>query len=102
MPQNINITFNEAIEKLDPTTCRLVVKFQGGFVGSVLHLKLDNATGQNVYLKSFYPDDINDTQIFTLGDGTEPLVNIKKISIAFEKSSDFFGRIIIYHLAMQT
>lgn len=72
-------------------------------MGNVMHLKLINLTGENIYTKSFYPDDINDTQFFPLdADATESLVNVKKMSIVFEQSSDFYGRIIIYHLEMLT
>lgn len=105
MPQNITIGFNEPIETVDLTAnSRLEIKFQGGFVGSVFHLRLDNANGEHVYRESFYPDDINDMQIFRLGNKStndvNELKNIKKVNILFEKSSDFFGRIIIYNLEM--
>lgn len=65
-----------------------------------MNLKLTNSTNENIYEKSFYPDDINDTQLFSLGEGSNELNDVKKISIVFEKSSDFFGRIIIYHLEL--
>lgn len=100
LPQSINIAFTEP---LDLTSCQLKVKFQGGFVGSVMTISLDDASSQNIYKKSFYPDDINDMQAFVLDDApsTETtLNNVKKLSIVFEKSSDFFGRIIIYHLEL--
>lgn len=71
-----------------------------------MQIALDDSTGQNVYKKCFYPDDINDTQTFIL-DATDliavtSVTNVRKISITFEKSSDFFGRIIIYHLELST
>lgn len=65
-----------------------------------MNLKLTNSTGENIYENAFYPDDINDTQIFSLSEGSNELHDVKKISIVFEKSSDFFGRIIIYHLEL--
>lgn len=83
-----------------------------------MNVVLDDSTGRNVYKKCFYPDDINDKQTFifdapdsteltsatdTIGiTNTEIVSNVKKISITFEKSSDFFGRIIIYHLELLT
>lgn len=81
------------------------IKFQGGFVGSVMTISLENSNNENVYKKSFYPDDINDMQTFELNDNVSTssdnaLGNIRKVSIIFEKSSDFFGRIIIYHLEL--
>lgn len=49
----------------------------------------------------FYPDDVNDLQTFLLNvDGSSSVENVKKIQIVFDKSSDFFGRVIIYHLEM--
>lgn len=103
LPQNVNIVFNEPIETFDLNTNKLKIKFQGGFVGSVMTLSLENSNNQNVYKKSYYPDDINDMQIFQLNENAsitsdKILSNVRKISISFEKSSDFFGRIIIYHL----
>lgn len=65
-------------------------------------VSLDDSSSQNVYKKCFYPDDINDMQHFTLDaeSSGKNLENIKKLSIVFEQSSDFFGRIIIYHLEL--
>lgn len=65
-----------------------------------MHLKLSNSTGENIYEKFFYPDDINETQTFPLGEEFNELHDVRKISIVFEKSSDFFGRIIVYHLEL--
>lgn len=101
--QNVNIGFHESIETVDLSTCKLKVKFQGGFVGSILHLSMFDSSGEEVYKNIFYPDDVNDIQTFPLliGDkSNDTLRNIKKLAILFEKSSDFFGRIIIYHLEM--
>lgn len=94
----------------DANRLQLHIKFQGGFVGNVMSVALDDSTGQNVYKKCFYPDDINDKQtfVFDMTDSTAttttvtPVSNVRKISILFEKSSDFFGRIIIYHLELTT
>lgn len=65
-------------------------------------VSLDDTSNQNVYKQCFYPDDINDMQIFTLNEEADgkTMENVRKLSIAFEKSSDFFGRIIIYHLEL--
>lgn len=105
LPQTINIAFNEPLEHLDLTSCQLRIKFQGGFVGCVMNISIEDSSNQNIYKKCFYPDDINDMQTFSLGSHAESpnqtsLANVKKISILFEKSSDFFGRVIIYHLEM--
>lgn len=91
-------------EPLDLTSTQLSIKFQGGFVGSEMSVSLDDSTSQNIYKKCFYPDDINDMQIFQLDSdaASSPVNNVKKLSIVFEKSSDFFGRIIIYHMELQS
>lgn len=90
---------------------RIAIKFQGGFVGSECKLTLEGGDGKNKIHTVFYPDDINDTQIFPLINGqNESTTNestipescdITKVRLVFERSSDFFGRIIIYNLEMQ-
>lgn len=103
LPQTINIVFNEPLERLDSSSCQLKIKFQGGFVGSVMHVSIDDSNSQKIYKNYFYPDDVNDMQSFILGNSDanqKSLTNVKKLSIVFEKSSDFFGRVIIYHLEM--
>lgn len=107
LPQTINIVFNEPLESLDLRSSQLKIKFQGGFVGSVMRVSIENSSNQNIFKKHFYPDDINDMQSFPLeySDVDMPqsptsLENVRKLSIVFEKSSDFFGRVIIYHLEM--
>lgn len=72
-------------------------------MGSVIHVSIEDSNSQNIYKNYFYPDDVNDMQSFTLGNSDanqKSLANVKKLSIVFEKSSDFFGRVIIYHLEM--
>lgn len=97
LPQSIHIAFNEPMAlSIDS---RLEIKFQGGFVGSVFHLSFDDSSGTNIYKKSFYPDDVNDLQVLQL-EPANVIQNIKKMTILFEKSSDFFGRIIIYDLRL--
>lgn len=104
LPQHINLLFDEPLALPDSNQLQLRIKFQGGFVGNVMSVAIDDAAGQHVYKKCFYPDDINDKQTFTLdlADLATPASNVRKISIVFEKSSDFFGRIIIYHLELTT
>lgn len=77
-------------------------------MGNVMTIALDNMNNENVYKKCFYPDDINDKQTFPLDatdlttdmPNSQTIATVQKISITFEKSSDFFGRIIIYHLEL--
>lgn len=100
LPQSINLVFNDPLELLDLSSSCLKIKFQGGFVGSVMTISLDTSDNSSAFKQSFYPDDINDMQSFSLSNTSDgkKLTNVKKLSIKFEKSSDFFGRIIIYHL----
>lgn len=104
MPQSISISLNEPLDANNLKQSSLAVKFQGGFVGSVCHLTLENSEGEAVHNASFYPDDINDRQVFPLIDPSRSdaedneCKNVVKIRILFEKSTDFFGRIIIYNL----
>lgn len=66
-----------------------------------MRLGISNATGEKIYTNTFYPDDVNDMQTFELNmDGSSTLENVRKLEMIFDKSSDFFGRIIIYHLEM--
>lgn len=103
LPQQINIIFADAVPSLDVTTTSLCIKFQGGFVGSEMRVTFLNASAERMLTKTFYPDDINDLQKFQFEtDGTNTVENVRKMEIVFEKSSDFFGRIIIYHLDMFT
>lgn len=106
LPQSIAIAMNDPIDSIDLKQCTLAFKFQGGFVGNVCHLTLENTDGEVIHKISFYPDDINDRQVFPLinqkhNDTDDQLVickNVAKFKILFEKSTDFFGRIIIYNL----
>lgn len=102
LPQQINIAFAEPISvPTNGSTSNLRIKFQGGFVGSEMRLNLINTSGESAYKNTFYPDDVNDLQVFPLiASSADVLDNIRKVEIVFDKSSDFFGRIIIYNLEM--
>lgn len=116
LPQQINLLFNEPVAFRNSSRLQLQIKFQGGFVGNVMSVTLDDSTGRNIYKKCFYPDDTNDKQTFILDaadsigvtpvtnsiklPNNEIMTNVRKISITFEKSSDFYGRIIIYHMEL--
>lgn len=99
LPQSISVVFEEPISL--SLNSHLAVKFQGGFVGSTFRIILHDTGDYKVYEKSFYPDDINDNQLFRLEPTQEQTQkNVVKLKIIFEKSSDFFGRIIIYNLGL--
>lgn len=66
-----------------------------------MRLNLIDASGESAYKSTFYPDDVNDLQTFPLiRSSADVLDNIRKIEIVFDRSSDFFGRIIIYNLEL--
>jgi hypothetical protein len=65
----------------------LKIQFQGGFVST--HIQINNSL-------DIYPLDINEFQEFSLA-GLE-IKNELKLDLL--KSSDFYGRIIIYHLQL--
>ena len=64
--------------------------FLGGFVGKECYVETE---GTNKVLE-FYPEDGNKLQNFYL----KERINVKKIRIAFNSSTDFYGRITIYKL----
>lgn len=104
MPQTITITFSEPVKNVLLSKSQLAIKFQGGFVGSQCKVIVEDHDDAKKVETIIYPDDINDRQEFSF-DECQPNVeniqfNISKIRFVFEKSSDFFGRIIIYNLEL--
>lgn len=74
-------------------------QFQGGFVGQECVFQFYEEQPKNkeppkIELNDFYPEDINSNQIYSMASP----VKTKFIRILFRKSTDFFGRIIIYKL----
>ncbi|KAM5191284.1 nuclear receptor 2C2-associated protein isoform 1-T1 [Mantella aurantiaca] len=69
------------------------IQFQGGFSSRncILEGSLKNEELETV--TEFYPEDINALQKFVF---TECCV--EKLRLSFPSSTDFFGRIIVYHL----
>jgi hypothetical protein len=55
-----------------------------------------------ISLTEIYPEDVNRTQEFDLKPSLEHADGgIEAIKLNFEESSDFFGRITVYHLDIQ-
>ncbi|KAI8892454.1 galactose-binding domain-like protein [Globomyces pollinis-pini] len=71
---------------------QLSIMFQGGFAGKNCELIADQSK-----LCDFYPDDVNTLQQFPIQLETE----ITKLKILFHDSTDFYGRVTIYHLGLQ-
>ncbi|KAJ3255238.1 Nuclear receptor 2C2-associated protein [Boothiomyces macroporosus] len=83
--QFIQIEFDE------PTKIsKLKIQFQGGFCGKNVDIVVDD-----VFLQHIYPTDSSDLQVFDL-----EFVG-KKVKILFVDGTDFYGRIVIYHLDLE-
>lgn len=48
-----------------------------------------------------YPEDVNREQVFDLAPQTEVQEGIEGMRLAFEESSDFYGRITVYDLQIR-
>jgi len=75
---------------------KLSVQFQGGFVGKECILQeLDSSEQPQQF--EFYPQDINSLQEFQCN----PPLTSKGFKLIFKSSTDFYGRIILYHLKLE-
>jgi len=84
-PQWISLEFTELT-----SVSGFALQFQGGFAGKECYVETDGT----LKILDFYPEDCNKLQYFYLKDR----VHIKKIRIAFNSSTDFYGRITLYKL----
>jgi len=84
-PQWVALEF----EQITPVSA-ICLQFQGGFVGKECFIETE---GTNKIL-DFFPEDSNKMQNFYL----KEITSVKKIRIAFNSSSDFYGRITLYKL----
>ncbi|XP_074060296.1 nuclear receptor 2C2-associated protein isoform X1 [Macrotis lagotis] len=69
------------------------IQFQGGFASRQGRLEGGRRSECLEKIGDFYPQDNNSLQSFPV-----PHVILDKLKVTFENSTDFFGRIIIYHL----
>ncbi|KAM9095033.1 nuclear receptor 2C2-associated protein [Sarcophilus harrisii] len=69
------------------------IQFQGGFASRQGRLEGGRKSESLEKIGDFYPQDNNSLQSFPVAD-----VTLDKLKVTFENSTDFFGRIIIYHL----
>ncbi|NXX22557.1 NR2CA protein, partial [Podargus strigoides] len=89
-----------------PRTVRvsqLHIQFQGGFSSRLCTLQGCRAGEELVKISSLYPEDTNAMQISfaTLQAGFQvEQTALDKLKITFENSTDFFGRIVVYHLGV--
>ncbi|GFO46304.1 nuclear receptor 2c2-associated protein-like [Plakobranchus ocellatus] len=90
-PQWILVDFSEAV-----TVSQIEIQFQGGFVGKTCWIEAMQAGQENLSrLHEFFPQDVNQTQVFPL---PEPALTLTSLKLVFDSSTDFFGRITIYKL----
>ncbi|NXJ33889.1 NR2CA protein, partial [Ciconia maguari] len=82
---------------------QLHIQFQGGFSSRLCTLEGCRAGEEPVKISDLYPEDINAMQIsfatLRAGFQVEETV-LDKLKITFENSTDFFGRIVVYHLGV--
>lgn len=71
---------------------KISIQFQGGFVGQDCQFSSVCGSGEKNEDIPFYPEDINSVQTFDIS----PSVKAKKFTVVFNKSTDFFGRIVVY------
>jgi hypothetical protein len=75
------------------------INFQGGFVGKVGEVWTNGNSESLEFKENCYFEDVNNEQVWTLGDSIKD-DSITQLKIVFNESSDFFGRITIYHLKL--
>ncbi|XP_068517580.1 nuclear receptor 2C2-associated protein isoform X2 [Anas acuta] len=71
----------------------LHIQFQGGFSSRLCTLEGCRTGEELVKISELYPEDINAMQRFEVEETA-----LDKLKITFENSTDFFGRIVVYHL----
>ncbi|XP_065176422.1 nuclear receptor 2C2-associated protein-like [Sycon ciliatum] len=75
----------------------VVIRFQGGFVGKECRAEGRSVASSSMYhMCDFFPEDINAVQRFEIT-CAEP---VDRLRLVFSSSTDFFGRITIYHLGV--
>ncbi|KAM6396013.1 nuclear receptor 2C2-associated protein isoform 2-T2 [Rhynochetos jubatus] len=74
---------------------QLHIQFQGGFSSRLCTLEGCRAGEELVKVSALYPQDINAMQRFQVEETV-----LDKLKITFENSTDFFGRIVVYHLGV--
>ncbi|XXQ31990.1 F5/8 type C domain-containing protein [Plasmodiophora brassicae] len=93
LPQSITVTMSHPVD-----ICGVRIVFQGGFVGSRLQAWVKSCGSDTFALqKEFDAEDRNGPQDFLFD-----VAAVERIKIVFTQSSDFFGRITIYHLDILT
>uniref|UniRef100_A0A8C0KH49 Nuclear receptor 2C2-associated protein n=1 Tax=Canis lupus dingo TaxID=286419 RepID=A0A8C0KH49_CANLU len=69
---------------------QLQIQFQGGFSSRRGHLEGSQGSEALNKIVDFYPEDNNSLQISS--------AEVDQLKVTFEDTTDFFGRVVIYHL----
>ncbi|XP_036169526.1 nuclear receptor 2C2-associated protein isoform X2 [Myotis myotis] len=81
----------------DEETCwnsdQLQIQFQGGFSSRRGCLEGSQRSEALNKIVDFYPEDNNSIQTFPV-----PAAEVGQLKVTFEDLTDFFGRVVIYHL----
>eukprot|EP01138_Halocafeteria_seosinensis_P005732 gb/GECG01005860.1/.p1 GENE.gb/GECG01005860.1/~~gb/GECG01005860.1/.p1 ORF type:complete len:147 (+),score=17.65 gb/GECG01005860.1/:1-441(+) len=90
LPQYLDFNFKHYV---NVTTVSLT--FQGGFVGSEIKFYGTSSSKRSdlTYYDTRYAEDSNDEQTFDIN-----INGIQRLRIEFTSSSDFYGRVIVYHV----
>ncbi|XP_068392769.1 nuclear receptor 2C2-associated protein [Eschrichtius robustus] len=72
---------------------QLQIQFQGGFSSHQGHLEGSQGSEALSKIVDFYPEDNNSLQTFPV-----PSAEVDRLKVTFEDATDFFGRVVIYHL----
>ncbi|KAF4041615.1 putative F5/8 type C domain-containing protein [Phytophthora infestans] len=93
-PQQVQLLFNRVV---DISTLRIM--FQGGFVGQDVQVHVKKAGGSVQWEEvdaDVDPEDSNDLQEFSC-----KLQQVEAIALNFQRSTDFYGRVVIYRLEVR-
>ncbi|XP_055228219.1 nuclear receptor 2C2-associated protein isoform X2 [Gorilla gorilla gorilla] len=74
---------------------QLQIQFQGGFSSRRGCLEGSQGTQALRKIVDFYPEDNNSLQAHTF---PIPAAEVDRLKVTFEDATDFFGRVVIYHL----
>ncbi|XP_055093401.1 nuclear receptor 2C2-associated protein isoform X2 [Symphalangus syndactylus] len=74
---------------------QLQIQFQGGFSSRRGCLEGSQGTQALHKIVDFYPEDNNSLQAHTF---PIPAAEVDRLKVTFEDATDFFGRVVIYHL----
>ncbi|XP_005409748.2 PREDICTED: nuclear receptor 2C2-associated protein, partial [Chinchilla lanigera] len=72
---------------------QLQIQFQGGFSSQRGRLEGSQRGEALSKIVDFYPKDDNSLQTFSV-----PPAEVDQLKVTFEGATDFFGRVVIYHL----